>query len=132
MFLIVVCFFLNQATFTKHCNLQVRSYVSSFRVFAFFLKNVPKMIPKWDTRKSSKNEAMGVPKSTQNGQTFVKQCLEIAKSSKKVQFLRYRFFNDFLNPKNDEKGVPGDWITATTPSPVGAPLPKPLPRGLAA
>ena len=42
VFLKVVCFFLNQATFTKHCNLQVRSYVFTFRVFAFFLKKRPK------------------------------------------------------------------------------------------
>ena len=67
------------------------------------------MIPKLDKGKSTKNEAMGVPKSTQNGQKIVKKCLEITKSSKKVQFLRYRFFDDFLNPKKDEKGVPGDW-----------------------
>ena len=82
---------------------------SLFEFLHFFSKNVQKMIPKLDKRKSTKNEAMGVPKSTQNGQKFVKKCLEIAKSSKKVQFLRYRFFDDFLNPKNDEKGVPGDW-----------------------
>ena len=67
------------------------------------------MIPKLDKRKSTKNEAIGVPKSTQNGQHFDKKCLEIAKSTKKIKFLRYRFFDDFLNPKNDEKGVPGDW-----------------------
>ena len=41
MFLIVVCFFLNLATFTKHCNLQVRSYVFSFRDFALFHKKRP-------------------------------------------------------------------------------------------
>ena len=66
------------------------------------------MIPKWDTRKSSKNEAMGVPKSTQNGQCFVKNDLKIAKSAIKIDFLRYRFFDYFLNPKKDEKGTPGD------------------------
>ena len=82
---------------------------SLFEFLHFFSKNVQKMIPKLDKQKSTKNEAMGVPKSTQNGQKIVKKCLEIAKSSKKVQFLGYRFFDDFLNPKNDQKGVPSDW-----------------------
>ena len=31
-----------------------------------------------------------------------------AKNTKKVDVSRHRFFDDFLNPKNDEKGVPGD------------------------
>ena len=67
------------------------------------------MIPKWDARKSSKNKAMGVPKSTPNGRYFIKNDLKIVKSAKNIDFLRYRFFDDFLNPKNDEKGPPGDW-----------------------
>ena len=44
-----------------------------------------------------------------NCQYFVKNDLKIAKSAKKIDFLRYRFFDDFLNPKKDEKGTPGDW-----------------------
>ena len=85
------------------------------------------MIPKLDKRKSTKNEAMGVPKSTQNGQKIDKKCLEIAKISRKVQFSRYCFFDDFLNPKNDEKGVPGDWITAASLAPWEPPSPNPSP-----
>ena len=82
---------------------------SLFEFLHFFSKNVQKMIPKLDKGKSTKNEAMGVPKSTQNCQQFVKKCMNIAKSTEKVDFLRYQFFDDFLSPKNDEKGVPGDW-----------------------
>ena len=81
---------------------------SVFEFLHFLPKNDQKMISKWDTRKSSKNEAMEVPKSTQNGEYFVKNDLKIAKSAKKNDFLRYRFFDDFLNSKNDEKGTPGD------------------------
>ena len=77
---------------------------SVFEFLHFFSKDVQTMIPKWDTQKSPKNEAMGVPKSTQNGQYFVKNDLKIAKSAKKLDFLRRRFFYDFLNSKNDEKG----------------------------
>ena len=35
-------FFLNQATFTKHCNLQVRIHVFTFRVFACFSQKTSK------------------------------------------------------------------------------------------
>ena len=57
-----VCIFLNLATFTKHCILQVRSYFFSFWIFAFFLKKCWKNGSKILSRKIIEKWGLGVPK----------------------------------------------------------------------
>ena len=53
--------------------------------------------------KKSKNDPRGIPKYTQNPEEMVAKSPKIPKNAKKVDFLRGRFFDDFLDGQNIEK-----------------------------
>ena len=76
-----------------------RSVLSTFHFFHFF-ENCEKMIQKteqnWYPQKTSKNEAPGVPRWSQNGSELIEKILKISKIDSKKSFLRGRFFDDFL------------------------------------
>ena len=71
--------FLNHATFTKHCNLQVRSYISSFWIFAVFQEKCLKSDSKKRSTKNIEKWAQGGPQSEP------KWCRIHEKSPKKLE-----------------------------------------------
>ena len=54
-------------------------------------------------QKSRKNDPRGTPKYTQNPEKMVAKSPKIPKNAKKVDFLRDRFFDDFLDYQKIEK-----------------------------
>ena len=64
--------FLKHATFTKHCILQVRSYVFSFCVVVFFCE---KSLKKWVQNRMQKNHRKMSPRGSQDHKT-PKICLK--------------------------------------------------------
>ena len=92
----VASIFSNQATFTKHCNLQVRSYIFSFWFFAFFQRKWYKNASKIRYQKTSKKHPRRVPKVTPNGPEFAKNHQKYSKYVKKSWYLRYQFFIVFF------------------------------------
>ena len=94
-----VCIFLNLATFTKHCILQVRSYVFSFWVFVIFVKKRWKNNCKIGYTKIIEKWGQEGPKIATKWLRINEKTPENLKNHQKISFGRYMFFNDFLSPK---------------------------------
>ena len=111
--------FSNMATLTKHCILRYESYFLVFWVFDFFFE---KLIKKnnWNIHlpKKSKNDPRGTPKYTQNPEKMAAKSPKIPKNAKKVDFLRGRFLDEFLD---GQKWGP-KWHGPHRPGPVGVML----------
>ena len=109
VFLIVVCFFLNQATFTKHCILQVRSYVFSFWVFVIFVKNRWKNDCKIGYTKIIEKWAQGGPKIATKWLRINEKKSEKLKNHQTNKFLVIPFFQWFFESRKNKKKTPKSW-----------------------
>ena len=76
---------------------------SFFEFLIFFRKIDEKNDWKFHLPKKSKNDPRGTPKYTQNPEKMVAKSPKIPKNAKKVDFLRGRFFDDFLDGQKIEK-----------------------------
>ena len=88
-----------------------RSVLSTFYFFHVF-GNCEKIIQKTEQKlyppKTSKNNAPGVPRWSQNGSELIEKILKLSRIASRKGFLRGRFFDDFLGgQKTFPAGVKG-------------------------
>ena len=96
----------------------IRKLLFRFLSFWFFFsKNWWKNDWKFHLPKKSKNDPRGTPKYIQNPEKMVAKSPKIPKNAKKVDFLRGRFFDDFLDGQKIEKRRHANHWLISSPGP---------------
>ena len=88
-----------------------------FEFQIFFRKIDEKNDRKIQLPKKSKNDPRDTPKHTQNPEKMVAKTLKIPKNAQKIDFLRGRFFDDFLDGQKIEKRRHSDHRLISSPGP---------------